>query len=465
MRTRFVTLIVILAGLASTALAGDSSDGARTAHSNGRAPSQAGLDWNQFMGPHRNGTNETGPLLSQWPAEGPEVVWKVPCATGHAGPVVADGILILLERDKPDDAKEVIRALDAESGTELWRRSYPCVWPAKRGHTHGPAATPAVSAGKVVWLGIEAKLRCHDLHTGELIWQKDLVQEYQFPPEGDETWGAVTSPLVYEDRLIVQVSAGEVGLVAWRFADGEELWRTPVFKNYACSPGFTEAFGKPVVLGLAVTRVPSMGNGDLWGFDARDGKMLWAVNTGKSYYNCPSPVPGGGFVFVEGGGGDGPTVAVRLPATEDDKPEVAWTEPHLVRFSHYLYYGGLLFGQGYQAHGSPHMFFCIEPTTGRLLFEKRVDEDHAWLLGSDGKVLHLHENGDLSLFDAEGGRGLESDATPADVAAVEWRLVELARATVIDKTWSYPALAGGRLYVRSDTQVLCLALRDPNRAK
>ena len=72
-----------------------------------------------------------------------------------------------------------------------------------------------------------------------------------------------------------------------------------------------------------------------------------------------------------------------------------------------------------------------------------VKETHHTMLGSDGKVIQLHENGELSLFSADRAEAYQ----------------ELARAKVTGKTWSVPALVRGKLYVRSDTELVCLDLR------
>lgn len=400
-------------------------------------------DWPQFMGPQRDATCEGVKLAAQWPKEGPRQVWKVPCATGYSGPVVADGILVLMERNGIKGAEEITRGLDAESGRELWRSSIPCDWPAKRGYTVGPSSTPAIAKGKVVCLGIQGKLRCLELKTGKLAWEKDLLKDYQAPTEGNQGWGFVTSPLIVEDLVILQVCAGQAGLVAWRIADGAEAWRTESFGSYGCSPGYMLFGQTPVVLALATGRSKALGNGDLAGLNARDGKVLWWASTGKSYYNVPSPIPGDGMVFIEGGGGDGPTVAVKLPAAGTGEAQVAWKDPeHIVRFSNYLCYRDLLFGQGNFAHGGHDWFYCLDAKEGKLLWEQKIKEKQQWLLGSDGKILHLHENGELALFDANAREGYR----------------ELARAKVIDGGWAHPALCKGKFFARSDTQLVCLDL-------
>lgn len=401
--------------------------------------------WPQFMGPDRNGIAEGTALSGKWPEGGPRRVWRVVCGRGHGGPAVSKGVVVLMERSKSDPGKEWTRAFDAKTGRELWKTHIPCRWPAKRGDAWGPAATPAIAKDRVVCLGIEGKLRCMALASGKGIWRKDLIRDYRATHEENKNWGFVTNPLIVGDLVIVQVcaKASGAGLVAWRLADGKEAWRTPHFGNYSSSPGCYRAGDTAIVVSCATGSVPRLGHGDLFGFDGRTGAMVWSVRTGKFYYNCPTPVAGGGMVFLEGGGGDGPTVAVKLAKAAKGPATVAWKRPkYQVRCSNYLYYRGLLFGHGYPAHGGRHSLFCIDPADGSVLWDIKDKDTHHWLLGSDGKVLQLRENGELILFDADARRGRRI----------------LARAGVVDKTWAHPALVNGWLYVRSDTQLICLDL-------
>src|SRR5262249_53425126 len=86
---------------------------------------------------------------------------------------------------------------------------------------------------------------------------------------------------------------------------------------------------------------------------------------------------------------------------------------------------------------------CVELTTGKVLWSKSpVGEYHASLLRTgDSKVLLLDDAGNLAVLqpDVKGYR-------------------ELARAKVCGKTWAHPALAGGRLYIRDEKELLCLQL-------
>ena len=74
-------------------------------------------DWPQFLGPNRDGVYAGPALADSWPEDGPARVWTKRVGQGFAGPVVADGRLILFHRIRN---LEVIEALDALTGRTQW---------------------------------------------------------------------------------------------------------------------------------------------------------------------------------------------------------------------------------------------------------------------------------------------------------------------------------------------------------
>src|SRR6516165_8524261 len=62
------------------------------------------LDWPQWLGPDRDGVwRETG-LLSRFPAGGPTVLWRTPINAGYSGPAVAEGRVLVMDRQRAVDA-------------------------------------------------------------------------------------------------------------------------------------------------------------------------------------------------------------------------------------------------------------------------------------------------------------------------------------------------------------------------
>src|SRR4051812_26636707 len=75
-------------------------------------------DWPQWRGPNRDDNNTEKGLLKEWPAGGPKKAWTFDKAgAGYSGFSVAAGKLYTMGTR---DGKEVLIALDENSGKELW---------------------------------------------------------------------------------------------------------------------------------------------------------------------------------------------------------------------------------------------------------------------------------------------------------------------------------------------------------
>ncbi|HEV3081217.1 MAG TPA: PQQ-binding-like beta-propeller repeat protein, partial [Gemmataceae bacterium] len=176
-------------------------------------------DWPQFLGPLRDGiSSETG-LRQAWPADGPPIVWQHPVGEGFSAPVVQGERLILFQRVAD---KEVVECLDAGTGKERWKFAYGTQYEDDFGKGNGPRATPVFAGKHVFTLGADGWLHCLDLQTGQKIWARALVADYQVPRN---YFGIGSSPLVEGDRLLVNVGGKTAGIVALAMETGRELWR------------------------------------------------------------------------------------------------------------------------------------------------------------------------------------------------------------------------------------------------
>src|SRR5262245_31060076 len=127
-------------------------------------PLATAADWPQLLGPNRDGHSAETKLNWDWPKEGPPVAWKKDIGHGWAGPVVADGHLILCHRVGGD---EVVVSFDPATGKERWTAKYPTRYRDDFGFDDGPRATPTVAGGRVFTLGANGDLHAWELGTGK----------------------------------------------------------------------------------------------------------------------------------------------------------------------------------------------------------------------------------------------------------------------------------------------------------
>src|ERR1043165_500791 len=148
----------------------------------------SGADWPHWMGPARNGSSPETGLLTNWPKEGPRILWKVPGGDGYSSVAVAQGRAITLVQH---DNAEYVLALDAAKGTKRWETKVAGAYKNKYGN--GPRSTPTIE-GKFVYVQSPiGPLTCLDVEKGTIIWTVNLLTEF-----GAEniSWGLSAPPHV-----------------------------------------------------------------------------------------------------------------------------------------------------------------------------------------------------------------------------------------------------------------------------
>ena len=180
-------------------------------------------DWLQFRGAERLGIwNETG-IIENFPDNGLKTVWRVPVNS------VSDGRVFVTDwKEDPEsrtmDGTERILALDENTGELLWSYAWGTTYRALLlSYAGGPMATPTVDGNRVYVLGATGLLWCLDVESGEVIWHRNFLAEYDasLPP-----WGTPSAPLVDGERLITVVGGEPDALVvAFDKHTGNEIWR------------------------------------------------------------------------------------------------------------------------------------------------------------------------------------------------------------------------------------------------
>ena len=253
-------------------------------------------DWPQWRGADRLGVwTETG-IVEALPDE-LTVSWRVPVGSGFSGPAVADGRVFITDwAEDPEsrtmDGTERALAFDEETGETLWIREWPTSYRMLMGsYAIGPRATPTVDDDRVYVVGAAGDLFCLDVETGDVIWEKHFIQEFDtFVP----TWGVASSPLVDGDRLIAIAGAEPGGLViAFDKRTGEEIWR-------ALDVVGEMGYGQPIIIEAGGARQLIVWHAAaLVSLEPETGEVYWEeeweVASGMS---VATPVHSGDYLFV-----------------------------------------------------------------------------------------------------------------------------------------------------------------------
>jgi len=389
----------------------------------------AAADWPDFRGPNRNGIYPDSDITATFPAGGPPVLWEKQIGAGFANPVVSNGRLILFHR-RGDE--EIIEALDAATGAPQWRFAYPTGYHDDFGFDEGPRASPVVVAGQVYTFGAEGTLSCVSFATGAKIWQRNVNQEFSVDKG---FFGAASTPLVDGRRVYLNVGGAKgAGIVAFDKDTGRTLWQTGDDEASYSSPIEAAIDGKD--------RLVFFTREGLLILEPADGAVVdrhrWRSRS-RASVNAAMPVVAGDIIFLTASYGTG---AICLQRTGGAFKEL-WSGEESIA-AHYatpVHKDGVLYGfHGRQEFGQE--FRAVDLRSGKVLWTQPGFGAGTVLLAGNQLVI-LREKGELVL----------AEASPAAYR-------ETARAQVLSgQTRPYAAVAGGRLYARDISRLVCLDLR------
>jgi outer membrane protein assembly factor BamB len=390
-------------------------------------------DWPRFLGPHQNNTSlETGILL-EWPAAGPNIIWRKTLGLSYSTPVVQRDRLVVFHRV---DNKERVDCLNATNGAPIWSHTYASEYVDRYGYNGGPRASPLIHDDKVYTYGAEGMLTCLALKDGRKVWQRHINREFKVP---QGFFGVATAPVIDHGLLLLNVGAPDNGsIMAFDRSSGKLKWRV----------GNDEAsYATPVV--------HTIGDERLGIFFTRSGLMTVALPTGSIRHTYPlrarvnesvnaaSPVVVENMVFLSAAYRVG-SVALRIAG---DKIETHWRNTTNMQ-NHWatcIHVDGNLYG-AHGRHESEARLRCIELASGKVRWTGGRGLGRASMILVEKHFIALGERGQLALIEMS-----------PDHYTEKYRVQCLGY-----PSWSPPVLANGRLYVRDETTLLCLDLRGPN---
>jgi outer membrane protein assembly factor BamB len=380
-------------------------------------------DWPQYRGPRLDGTSSETGLARQWPADGPETLWRHDLGDGYSGMAVVDGRLYTMYGSGGD---EMLVCLDAATGREIWRLRTDDN--RADGQGGGPRATPTVHGSTVYAVGAQGKLYAVEAVSGEKVWWTDLVQAFG---AGVPTWGVAASPIVVGELLLLDVG-GRSGysIVAFDSTTGTVVWHAESDKAGYSTPLPVTVDGIRQALFFTATQLVSV--------SPADGRTFWRQPWETSYdVNAAMPV----FlppdrVFISSSYDRGALVLTMRRDGDGVAISEAWRSRDMKNhFNSSVYLDGHLYGF------DDGTLKCLDAATGEERWAQRGFAKGS-LLAADGHLLVLSERGVLALV----------EATPS-------AYVERARAQVLDgKTWTMPTLSDGVLYVRDQQEIKALKI-------
>lgn len=399
-------------------------------------------DWPQFRGPTADGvtTDETLPL--NW-SDKENLVWRTRLpGPGSSSPIVSGGKVFLtcysgygLDPRDPGDSKNLKRhalCLDRETGRILWDEEIVTDLPtaAYTGTyitTHGYASSTPVTDGRGVFFFMgNAGVHAFTLE-GKKVWQAEVGEK-------SHEWGSGSSPILYDDLVIVNAALESNRLIALDRLTGKEVWSTM---------GFPASWNTPVIVRVQDhDELVVNASGKVRAFDPKTGVELWSCQSIKAAELCPSVIAHDGVIFIIGSP-RGQAMAVRAGGKGDvSATHVLWQAERGSNVGSPVYHEGRL----YFINDSRGIAICLDAASGAVVYEEPVSRQkrERWY------ATPLLSNGRLYCVSRQSG---------TFVLAATLKFEVLATNVFADDTSVFnasPAAADGRLYLRSDAYAYCL---------
>ena len=384
---------------------------------------QRPADWTQWRGPNRDGAAPFS-VPQTWP-ERLTQKWKLEVGNGYATPLVIGNRVYVFARQGDN---EVMMALDADTGKEVWKNAgYPAVYTMQSAtvqHGPGPKSTPAFANGRLFTIGMTGVVTAWDANTGKQVWQKpgDTANMPQFTSHA-------FSPVVDRGVVIFHLGGNAGGAItAFDVNTGAEKWSWK---------GDGPGYGSPVVADIGGTRqVITITQKMLVGLDAATGAVLWERPwVSPNQTNSITPVVHGQNIIVSGNGD--PTTEFSV-TRRDGKwvVDTVWRNEDIpMRMSNPVLVGDTLYGMSTRNSGQ---YFAVDAKSGKTLWLSEGRQAGNVAMATAGPVvLSLENDGELVVLRA---------SQSAFELVKRYKLADA-------ETWTQGVYAGNRVLVKDVTSL------------
>jgi len=398
-------------------------------------------DFPAFRGPEGNGiTHETAAPL-RWDAS-QNVKWKVPLPRpANGSPIVSNGRVFVTSAEDDDGLHRSLYCFDRQTGEQLWKHTVDF---SKKMPTHKTnpycGSTPAANGKQVVVWHASAGLHCLDFD-GQVLWSRDLG-------EFSHMWGYGTSPVLYGDKVILHSGPGSrIFVAAFDLQNGQTIWETEEpqqgtsdtredgkYKGSWTTPLIANVGGRDQIICPMPFRVVA--------YDPSDGGIIWSCDGlrhdgGDLAYSSPIMADDTCVVI---GGFRGPGLGIRLGGTGDvTEKDRLW---RVEKSPQSIGSGVFLDGYVYRPNAEPGTIECLDPKTGKVLWQDRGAGAVNWgsIVYAAGRCYLTNQDGTTVVFQPS-----------PDKCEI------LAQNKLGEPSNSTPAISDGEIFLRTFQHLYCIA--------
>ncbi len=422
-----VTGLVLLGLLGVFAVLGARKMGFEAAAAGNEKEIDLSSSWNSFRGPAGSGLVKEGNYAGEWDLKtGKNILWKTALsARSYSSPVVYKDNLFLTGSEG-----KVLKVLcyDAVKGSCKWASSV--MVPVKledieimsedAGGAGYAAPTPVTDGEHVFALFATDHLVCFDLK-GKQLWVKYFGKT-------ENTYGLSSSPVLWKKNIIVQLDLGGEGLSKIAALDkksGKTVWETkrPDGASWG-TPIIIEHNGKNEIITTGPEQVIA--------YDPETGKELWRVKCLAGEISTSAVYGGGVVVVIDVGSVSTVTAITPGGFGEVTKTKIAWSMQEENQAINTPVTDGKILVVAMNS-----LITGQDIKTGKTLWKLALEDDF-W--ASPSLV-----NGTIYIPSQQG-----------KVYTVSYGGKLIKTMDMGEKCSASPAFAGGRIFIRSEKNLVCI---------
>ena len=392
-------------------------------------------NWPGWRGPRGDGTSLEGRIPVRW-SSSENIAWKADLAyAGHASPIVWGDRLFLVGVDLGNHDR-MLTALNRADGKCLWERSVVRSPLEGKHRLNSYASSTPATDGDFIYVSF--------LDQGEM-----LVAAYDF--EGNERWkkrpgvfssvhGFCSSPVVYEDRLIVNGDHdGDAYIVALDKANGEILWKTSRenrTRSY-CTPIIRDIDGR--------TQLLLSGSKCVASYDPENGNRHWIID-GPTEQFVASLVFSHDLLFVTGGFPERHVLAIN-PAGKGNISDSNIVWRHSGKMAAYVP-SPIAVGDYVVVASDDGLATCLDVRSGEVQWSKQLSRHFSASLVTAGGLAYL--------LDDFGVTHVVRPGKEFEEVALNKLLEPAENGEPTYACSASPAISQGQIFVRTDNALYCI---------
>lgn len=400
----------------------------------------SGQEWTRFRGPNGSGISEAKSVPAAWTEK--DYHWKIELpAGGHSSPVLW-GEKIFLSGAVDGTAERKVFAIST-GGKILWTQSYASAVHKRHQLNSFASPTATCDAERVYfsWSAPEEYTLLAMTHDGKEVWKRNLG-----PYVSQHSAGV--SPIIFQDLIVLvncqdKEGGGQSSVIAVNKKTGETAWQLP------CESTFVP-YSTPCLRKNAAGQEELILNQSNLGMKAVDplsGKINWEIPSLINKRSVSSPViTSSGLITITCGSGGGGNFLLAVYPKEGTAPTAGTVAYKIDKTAPYvptpLAKGDWLFMMADNG-----VAICVKEKTGEVVWQKRVGGTYyGSMVCIDDKLYCPTADGEIVVLSATDKYDL------------------IARNPLGETMHSSPAVAGGRLYLRTLNHLISIGGERPKVA-